>query len=437
MKIELKGLEQRVNSIYWDKLFKNDNYIQIYYGGSSSSKSYSIAQKKVIGCVEGRNILIVRKVAATIRRSVLNEIVAKIYDLKFNTSEREIFKINNTDMVITNVLNDAQIIFCGIDDPEKLKSIVPKKGIITDIWIEEATEIYYHDFKAIIKRLRGISEFKKTITLSFNPIIKSHWIYTNFFAGFWEDDKKYIETDKNGGLSILKTTYKDNKFLAPEDIMALESEDDKFFHEVYTLGNWGILGAVVFKNWEINNFNTEVFSVYRNGVDWGFSDDPFAFIRIAIDFSRKQIYICNEIYQTGLLNESSVKLVKPIVGREPVYCDNAEPKSIEEYVRFGVKAFAVEKGAGSIEEGVKFLQSFRILIHPRCVNFQNEIAQYKYKESKTTGEVLPQLVDKNNHLIDALRYAITTDLDRKEGKYSRLFRARKNAIIRKSKRSDN
>jgi phage terminase large subunit len=413
-------------------MFGNEHYVQIYYGGSSSSKSYSKAQDIVLGCLKGRNYLIIRKVASTLRRSVMNEVVSKIYDLKLNADGREIFKINKTDMVITNVLNNSQILFCGTDDAEKLKSIVPKKGNITDIVIEEATEIYYKDYKAIIKRLRGISQFKKTITLIFNPIIKSHWIYQEFFAGFWEDDKQYMEKE---GLSILKTTYKDNRFLAPEDIEALEGEEDKFYYDVYTLGNWGILGAVVFKNWEISNFNPNAFSSYRNGIDWGFSKDPFAFIRIGIDFTRKTIYICNEIYQVGLLNENSSKMVKPFAKREPVYCDNAEPKSIEEYKRFGVNAVAVEKGAGSIEEGIKFLQSFKILVHPDCVNFQNEIRQYKYKENKD-GEVLPQLVEKNDHLIDALRYAVTTDLDRKEGRYSRILRARKKcSILKKTART--
>jgi len=431
MRISIKGLEKRVNEIYWKKMFKNEHYIQIYFGGSSSSKSFSEAQRVILGCLEGRNYLIIRKVASTIRRSVLNEVVAKIYDLKLNVEGREIFKINKTDMVITNTINNSQIIFCGTDDAEKLKSIVPKHGIITDIWIEEATEIYYKDYKTIIKRLRGRSEFKKSITLTFNPIVQSHWIYETFFAGFWEDGKQYIEKE---GLSILKTTYKDNRFLAPEDILALENEEDKFYYDVYTLGNWGILGAVVFKNWRIADFDVKCFSTYRNGVDWGFSKDPFAFIRIAIDFSRKEIYICEEVYQVGLLNEMSAKEIKPFAKNEPVYCDNAEPKSVEEYIRYGINAIAVEKGAGSIEEGIKFLQSFTIIVHSKCVNFQNEIKQYKYKECKTTGEVLPQLIDKNNHLIDALRYAITRDLDRKEGRYSRVLRAKKCFLLKKKEK---
>lgn len=429
MKISLKGLKKRVNEIYWDKMFKNEHYIQIYYGGSSSSKSYSQAQKVVINCLKGHNVLIIRKVASTIRKSVLNEIVSKIHDLKLNHKDRKIFKINKTEMTITNTLTGSQIIFCGADDPEKLKSIVPARGNITDIWLEEATEFSYSDYKAIIKRLRGKSPFKKTITITFNPIIKSHWIYKNFFEGFWCDDgEQYQEKDE---LSILKTTYKDNKYLADEDIYALENEEDQYYKEVYTYGNWGVLGAVVFKNWTISNFNPDAFSTYRNGLDWGFANDPFAFIRVAVDFSRKKIYVCKEIYEVGLLNNNSSKMVKPLIGREIVYCDCAEPKSIEEYNRYGLKALPAEKGSGSIEEGIKFIKSFELIIHPDCINFQNEIMQYKYKEDKN-GVVLPQVVGKNDHLIDALRYALVSDIDQKPAsKYSKIIKARINAKLKK------
>lgn len=415
--IDFIGLKKKVNPIYYEKMFPNKKYFQIYFGGSSSSKSYSQAQKIILGCLEGQNWLCLRKVASTIKKSIFNELISKIYSLKLNNRNQQIFTMNKTDLTITNSITGSQILMCGADDPEKIKSIVPQKGVVNNIWLEEATEFSYDDFKAIIKRLRGASDFKKTITLTFNPILKSHWIYTNFFENFWQDDKNFIEKEN---LSILKTTYKDNNFLAPEDILALESEDDKYYHDVYTLGNWGVLGAVIYKNWIVSNFNPNVFETYRNGVDWGFSNDEFAFIRLAVDFKKKIIYVCNEIYQRELLNSESARKVKTFVKGEMVYCDCAEPKSIEEYNRFGIRAIGVEKKAGSREEQIKFIKGFKIVIHPDCKNFQTEIAKYKFKESKD-GEVLPVVVEKSDHLMDAMRYALSSDLDRGTSPYTRLL----------------
>ena len=134
--------------------------------------------------------------------------------------------------------------FSRLDDPEKIKSITPAKGVITDIWIEEATEIEYSAYIQLTKRLRGRSKVIKRLMMSFNPILQDHWIYNEFFLNVWDDSKRKYKDDK---LSILKTTYKDNRFLTEQDIRALESETDKYFYEVYTLGNWGVQGLLYSK----------------------------------------------------------------------------------------------------------------------------------------------------------------------------------------------
>jgi phage terminase large subunit len=348
-----------------------------------------------------RNYLIVRNVQNTIKRSCLNEITKAISS--FNLSEY--FDVNKTDMIITCNINKKQILFCGLDDVEKVKSITPIDGVITDIWVEEATECEYKDIKQLDKRLRGRSKVVKRLTLSFNPILQSHWIYTTYFS-IWDDSKQYIEKDN---LSILKTTYKDNKFLTADDIAALENETDAYYYNVYTLGNWGVLGSVIFKNWRVEEFDTATFDNYRHGVDWGFADDPFAYIKSHLDKMRKRLYVCDEIEAVGLLNNESAPMVKEKVGNDLVICDSAEPKSVSEFRTFRVNSKGAKKGAGSIEYGIKFLQGLEIIIHPRCQNFKNEISKYKYKEDKN-GNVLPIPVDKDNHLIDALRYSLENDM---------------------------
>ncbi len=405
MAINLEINPNIFNPIYLKHQLNNNNRYQIYFGGSSSGKSFSLAQRTVLDVFKGnRNYLIVRNVQSTLKRSCLNEITKAISNFKLN----EYFQVNKTDMIITCKLNNKQILFCGLDDVEKVKSITPIDGVITDIWVEEATETDYKAVKQLDKRLRGKSKVVKRLTLSFNPILKDHWLYTEYFD-IWEDDKQYVEKDN---VSILKTTYKDNKFLAEDDIKALENESDKYYYEVYTLGNWGVLGAVIFKNWRVEDFSDieSTFDNFRHGIDWGFADDPFAYVKSHYDRMRRKLYICDEIEAVGLLNREAAPLVSKKANRDLVICDNASPKDIAEFSDLRVNAVSARKGAGSIEYGIKFLQGLEIIIHPRCQNFKNEINKYKYKEDKN-GNILPIAVDKDNHLIDALRYSLENDME--------------------------
>lgn len=405
MAINLEINPDIFNPIYLKYQLNNNNRYQIYFGGSSSGKSFSLAQRTVLDVFKGnRNYLIVRNVQSTLKRSCLNEITKAISNFKLN----EYFQVNKTDMIITCKLNNKQILFCGLDDVEKVKSITPIDGVITDIWVEEATETDYKAIKQLDKRLRGKSKVVKRLTLSFNPILKDHWLYTEYFD-IWEDDKQYVEKDN---VSILKTTYKDNKFLAEDDIKALENESDKYYYEVYTLGNWGVLGAVIFKNWRVEDFSDieNTFDNFRHGIDWGFADDPFAYVKSHYDRMRRKLYICDEIEAVGLLNREAAPLVSKKANGDLVICDNASPKDVAEFSDLRINAVSARKGAGSIEYGIKFLQGLEIIIHPRCQNFKNEINKYKYKEDKN-GNILPIAVDKDNHLIDALRYSLENDME--------------------------
>ncbi|WP_343118553.1 PBSX family phage terminase large subunit [Clostridioides difficile] len=405
MAINLEINPDVFNPIYLKHQLNNNNRYQIYFGGSSSGKSFSLAQRTVLDVFKrNRNYLIVRNVQSTLKRSCLNEITKAINNFKLN----EYFQVNKTNMIITCKLNNKQILFCGLDDVEKVKSITPIDGVITDIWVEEATETDYKAVKQLDKRLRGKSKVVKRLTLSFNPILKDHWLYTEYFD-IWEDDKQYVEKDN---VSILKTTYKDNKFLAEDDIKALENESDKYYYEVYTLGNWGVLGAVIFKNWRVEDFSDieSTFDNFRHGIDWGFADDPFAYVKSHYDRMRRKLYICDEIEAVGLLNREAAPLVSKKANGDLVICDNASPKDVAEFSDLRINAVSARKGAGSIEYGIKFLQGLEIIIHPRCQNFKNEINKYKYKEDKN-GNILPIAVDKDNHLIDALRYSLENDME--------------------------
>lgn len=141
MGINLNINSKVFNPIYLKHQLKNNNRYQIYFGGSSSGKSFSLAQRTILDILAGnRNYLIVRNVQSTIRRSCLNEITKAISNLKMS----KYFEVNKTDMVITCTLNKKQILFCGLDDVEKIKSITPIDGVITDIWVNKMAHTKPH-----------------------------------------------------------------------------------------------------------------------------------------------------------------------------------------------------------------------------------------------------------------------------------------------------
>lgn len=380
-----------------------DQFLQIFFGGSSSGKSFFITDKIVLDVLDGCNYLCCRNVGNTIKRSVFNEVTKSISSMGL----KEHFAINKSDMIITCKLNDKQILFCGLDDPEKVKSITPQDGVLERIFIEEATEIARAAYLQLKKRLRGKSKKSKHIYMAFNPILRSHWIYKEFFGG-WQDDKTVYEDDKT---LIVKTTYKDNMFLTAEDRKLLEEETDPYFYNVYTLGNWGILGNVIFKNWRVEDLSEKIksFDKIHCGCDFGYAADPNALIKLHIDKAKKKIYVFDEWYQAGMSDEELVRVGKTFFGRQYVACDSAEPKTIDYLVMNGVNAYSVVKGADSINRGIRWLQGFEIIIHKTCQNFKNEIEQYHWQEDKY-GNAMAKPVDENNHLIDAMRYACEQEI---------------------------
>lgn len=381
--------------------------VQIFYGGSASGKSVFLSQRPIIDLIAGgRNYLVARQVGRTIRGSVATELQKVIIGAGLSS----LFTINKTDGTITCIDTGNQIIFSGLDDVEKLKSITPIKGSITDIWVEEATETSKDSIKQLMKRQRGGSKDKpKRITLSFNPVLKSHWIYKEYFSGIgWADTQTQYITPE---LSILKTTYKDNKYLTPDDVKDLENETDTYYHDVYTLGNWGILGDVIFTNWKVEDLSGmgDQWTNRRNGLDFGFSSDPAAVIATHYDKTRKTLYVFRELYETGLTNDILAERVREMIGTDRIICDSAEPKSIQELRNHGVNSAPAMKGKDSVKFGVDWLKQQTIVVDKSCINLQNELSQYHWKKD-AGGNSLPVPVDKNNHLIDALRYALEDEM---------------------------
>ncbi len=390
----------KINAVYHPYL-SNVARVQIVYGGAASGKSVFLAQRDVIDVMRGgRNFLVCRQVGRTLRGSVVQE-VRKVIE-EWGLSDE--FNINKTDGTVTH-RNGYQIIFAGLDDVEKLKSLVPAKGVFTDVRVEEATETERTTVKQLLKRQRGGDPgMSKRLVLSFNPIMQSHWIYQEYFGGIaWADDQKQYNGD---GLSILKTTYQDNAWLTADDVRDLESETDTYYRDVYTLGKWGVLGNVIFQNWRVEDLSemADQFTNRRVGLDFGFSSDPAALVVTHYDKKHKTIYLYNEHYERGLTNDVLARELLAKVGQDAVICDSAEPKSIVELKQHGVRANSAHKGKDSVDYGIQWLQQQTIIIDAKCINARNELSTYHWKQDGS-GRAMRQPVDKDNHLIDALRYA--------------------------------
>ena len=395
MKIELQ-----INAVYHEILDAPQS-LQILFGGSSSGKSRFEAQRCIYDLLRGsRNYLITRKVQKHLRGSVFKELnqVIRGQDLT------PYFKINQTELTLTCLANGFQAVCVGLDDPEKIKSVVPEKGVYTDAWLEEATELTEDDYRQIQRRMRGKAGVPKRITLTFNPILKSHWIAQRWFKD-WADDEKKREAEDH---LILKTTYKDNRFLDSFELNVLENEQDEYTYQVYTLGQWGVLGDVIFTNYEIKDLHNdpirETFDIFRNGLDFGYANDPTAFNRLYYHRATKKLYVLAEWTAKGITNDRIAQAIKPALNGDYVVCDSAEPKSIAELNNHGLRATGARKGKDSVSHGLQWLKQQKIVIDKNCVNTINNFQQYHWKKDKD-GQSMNVPIDKYNDHIDAIRYA--------------------------------
>jgi len=243
--ISISAPKELFNAVYYPYLNLIERY-EVYYGGASSGKSYFIADKVVLqmSTREGRNLMLVRHTLSACTTSCWNQIKQSIY--KFNL--HHIWQMNESNFSMTCVapgyIADGNMIVCrGMDDVEKIKSITFPHGNLTDVWYEEASEEpELGNLIVLDHRLRGSGPQKRLI-VSFNPIFYEHWLRT------WIDT-----TLRNTRCIVLRTTYKDNEHLSPDDVRALEqyADTDPYRYMVYCLGQWGIQGHTIFNANEVN-----------------------------------------------------------------------------------------------------------------------------------------------------------------------------------------
>jgi len=374
------------NTAYLPHLETQDRFL-VLYGGAGSGKSYFAAQKKLYRALSepGHRFLIARKVAKTLRHSVFQLFRDVIGDWGLTG----LFKVNKSDMEIS-CLNGSQLLFVGLDDVEKLKSITR----ITGIWVEEASELLPTDLRQLNLRLRGPTPSYKQIVLSFNPVDAESWLKRDFF-----------DAGPRPGVTIVHTTYKHNRFLDAEYIAELEAlkEQDLYYYQVYCLGEWGSIGNLILTNWVVEDIRQDPsdYDAASAGLDFGFNH-PSAYLDLGLRDG--DVYVLNEVYERGLTNTQLIDRVKQERrGRHAIVADSAEPARIQEFRAAGLPARAALKGPDSVKAGIDWLRRRRIHVHPSCVNTIKELRAWKYREDKN-GNVLEEPVEYMDDAMAALRY---------------------------------
>ena len=386
----------------YDGFWNCKSRYRVLKGGKASKKSSTTALNFIFRIMKypQSNLLVVRRVMNTHRDSTF----AQLSWAQSRLGVSHLWSNTVSPMEMCFLPTGQKILFRGFDDVLKLASATVSNGVLNFVWIEEAFEIEREtDFdKLDLSVPRGsVPEglFKQT-TLTFNPWSASHWLKTRFF------DTRSPDT------STFSTNYKCNEFLDSTDLAVFSrmEKTNRRKYEVAGLGNWGISEGLVFENWQtgIPVIPDGEIHMWKDffGLDYGYSNDPTAFIAFKVNPTKREVFIYDEFYKTRMLNRDIAgEIIKRGYAKERIRADCAEPKSNEDLRRMGISRICPsQKGKDSILHGIAEINEYRIFVHPSCVNTAREFSNYVYEtKPSASGQILP--ADHDNHLCDALRYA--------------------------------
>lgn len=391
-------------------LFWNDkHFYRVVKGSRGSKKSKTIAINMIYRIMKypESNLLVIRRVFNTLRNSCRADLIWAINRLKVN----HLWRVPKGEHTLTYLPTGQQILFAGLDDPLKLTSITVAQGYLNFVWIEEAFQIEKQEmFETLEESIRGIlpPHLFHQITLSFNPWSEDHWLRKRFYNDTY--DREYTDDL----IYAITTDYTMNEFLDEVTLKRFEEMKIKRPNRfrVAGLGEWGIAEGLVYNNWEILEFDP--IKLLKNdfsleaafGLDFGFTNDPSAFIAVIVDLRNKRLFIFDEFYKKRLLNNEIAEEIKLRgYSKDEITADCAEAKSIEEIRRHGISRIKQSsKGKGSVNQGIQYIQQFDIYVHPKCTNTIMEFKNYVWEEKN--GITLNKAADNYNHLMDALRYAL-------------------------------
>lgn len=392
---------------FWIECVNPKYTFYVCKGGRNSAKSTTIAQEIIIDTIDlPISTVVYRKVGNTLEQSVFEQL--KEATIQFGVED--LFLFQKSPLRIIYKPRGNQIIFRGADDPQKSKSIKIAKFPIAHAWFEEITEFRTEDeFDIIVDSIlrEELKGFRYKIFVSYNPPRqKAHWCNKKWETQFIPENT-YIH----------HSTYLDNHYLSTQTIEKInytKFTNPKKYDWMY-LGKAIGGGVVPFENLVFETITDEEiksFDNIRQGIDWGYSVDPFAFVRWHYDKTRRRLYAMDEIYEVKLSNREAAEKIKA-KGYNTVMtiADSAEPKSIAELQSYGIRIKAAKKGEGSVEYGEKWLDDLEaIIIDPkRTPNVAKEFESIDYQIDRE-GNTIPKLEDKNNHTIDASRYSCEDDM---------------------------
>lgn len=401
----------KANRIFREPNQSRKRYI-VMRGSAGSGKSMDTAQHYILRLLsdKGRNLLCVRKADVTNRDSTFAELQAAIWRIHGDSWEKY-WRVNSSAMIIECLINQNQILFRGMNDEkqrEKLKSITFKRGKLTDVWIEEATELTQADFEIIDDRLRGElpdGQFYQ-IRLTFNPVSAHHWIKAQFF------DRE------DADVLTHKSTFKDNRFIDEAYYRRMErrKEVDPEGYQIYGLGNWGETKGLILHNYEVKEISTnyEDYDYVAVGQDFGFNHANAIY---PYGYKDGDIYVLPGLYghekDTAEWIQEADKF--PEFKTRDMWCDSAEPDRIKSWRNAGYRARAVSKEPNSVKAQIDWLKGNRdggeivkrmIYIHPSNVNFIREIGQWKWKYDDKRSIYLDEPVPFFDDAMASMRYGI-------------------------------
>lgn len=390
---------------------KNHEYTHYWLrGGRGSTKSSVISIEIIIGMMKNPdyNAIVFRKVGYYLKDSVYEQLIWAIDKLGVD----DFWKISLSPLGLIYKPTGQRIVFRGCDDPKKTKSVKLRKGYFAYCWYEELDEFTGMNEIDTLNQsiLRGGNKF--WVFYSFNPP-KSKNAWVNYEATNPRIDKIvhtscYLDVPKQ---------WLGKQFLIEAETCR-EQNYKKYLHQF--IGKAIGTGGNVFENVEEKIITDEMidsFKIVRHGVDFGFSIDPLAYIAGSFDSKYHDLYLFDEIYEQKLMDREACDRIKTKVDKFQGYvlkADSAEPKTITTYRRYGLNIFGAKKSRDSVNYGIKWLQGLNHIYidRRRCPNTYRELINYEYERNKD-GEFISAYPDKNNHAIDAIRYAFEADMPAK------------------------
>ena len=376
---------------------------RVVKGSRASKKSKTTALWFIYNMMKYKdaNTLVIRKTFRTLKDSCWT-------DLKWacrRLGVEHLWSFTLSPLEATYLPTGQKILFRGLDDPLKVTSITVGVGVLCWMWIEEAYEILTEaDFDTLDESIRGgcPAPLFKQITLTFNPWNEHHWLKKRFFD---VEDPEIL---------AMTTNYLCNEWLDKADLFVFErmKENNPRRYRVAGLGDWGIVEGVIYENWHEQTFTLEELQKDHPklkttcGLDFGYTNDPSAFLVMFIDLESKDLWIWDEFYEKGFSNKRIFGEIRSMgYVKERITADSAEPKSIDELKSMHLRIKGAKKGKDSIKNGIQWIQDLKIHVHPRCINFLTEISNYTWDTDKF-GKRLNVPIDDFNHLMDAMRYGL-------------------------------